>query len=396
MPSSSGTTYTSEANTLSTWVNLLTQDGQHAELTIATALGAPTVTSVAFSGSAGDYTVTITGAGFGSGPAGVPGTETTSYFRIADGAQPGHGEYGFSGDQNTLDYQSWTDNQIVVSGLSADPGDAIELALWNTSTGVGATWGGYVPPTASDMPVISSVQFSGSGQNLSMTIYGSGFGNAPANLSSGDTQYFVFGDFRTPSNGGSSLFSAGNSSFTGSSKDGVTLNYVSWSNDEIVINGFGGTYGQSSYVVQNGDPVTIQVWNTSDTAATGPQTAWGGFITNTTNVAATDDFYGDSHSDILWRQTGGSAPGSVYVWQMNGRAIVGGGAAPWVDPSWTIQGTGDFTGNGASDILWGSNGGAVDLWSMNGYSGLQHVLSRLGGPELGLDHSGHRRLLRQR
>jgi len=83
------------------------------------------------------------------------------------------------------------------------------------------------------------------------------------------------------------LFSAGNSSFTGSSKDGVTLNYVSWSNDEIVINGFGGTYGQGSYAVQNGDPVTIQVWNTGDTATNGPQTAWGGFVTNGPAITGT-------------------------------------------------------------------------------------------------------------
>jgi len=46
-----------------------------------------------------------------------------------------------------------------------------------------------------------------------------------------------------------------------------------------VIGGFAGSYGQGCATVQNGDPVTIEIWNTSDTSQTGPQTAWGGIIT---------------------------------------------------------------------------------------------------------------------
>lgn len=76
-----------------------------------------------------------------------------------------------------------------------------------------------------------------------------------------------------------------------------------------------------------------------------------------------ESLLGPLASDILWRQNAGA----VYVWEVNGTAIVGGGSAPWVDPSWTIQGTGNFTGNGMSDILWqNSCTGAVELWTMNG------------------------------
>ncbi len=46
-----------------------------------------------------------------------------------------------------------------------------------------------------------------------------------------------------------------------------------------MINGFSGTYGQNGMVINNGDPVAIMLWNSNDSSYTGPQTAWGGFVT---------------------------------------------------------------------------------------------------------------------
>jgi serralysin len=35
-------------------------------------------------------------------------------------------------------------------------------------------------------------------------------------------------------------------------------------------------------------------------------------------------------------------------------------------PSWHVKGTGDFNGDGFSDILWQNSSGAVAIWEMNG------------------------------
>ena len=57
----------------------------------------------------------------------------------------------------------------------------------------------------------------------------------------------------------------------------------------------------------------------------------------------TGDFYGDSHSDILWQST----DGQVAIWEMNGTNIIGGGTlGPNPGPSWKAIGAGDFNGDG--------------------------------------------------
>jgi len=240
----------------------------------------PSITRVTVSGTTDNYTVTVSGLGFGNAPPGVPCTAcVTPDFRIADAAQIGSGEWGFAGDARTLSYQTWTDNVIVVGGLRGSPGDAISLALWNPSTQRGATWGGNIPPVPTGTPAISSVAFSGSGQTLVMTISGSGFGSAPPGVPGvANTHYFAFGDFRSHRGKGSSWFSAGNSSFGVWRPDAVMLNYVSWSDTEIVINGFGGAYGLDGAMVESGDPVILTLWTSGSTSFKGPQTAWGGFL----------------------------------------------------------------------------------------------------------------------
>jgi hypothetical protein len=245
----------------------------------------PQITGVVFSGSPGNYTVTVNGSGFGNLQSALPFTGDTSNFRIADAAQLGYGEWGYTGDGNMLTYQSWSDTQIQVSGFGGQPGDAIAMALWNPVSGGGATWGGNVPG-GTGTPQITSVTFSGAGSNLQMRIVGSGFGNAPTNMPfTGDLNQFIFGDFSTHSGGGSSLFEAGGALWGVRQPDAVTLNYVSWSDTEIVISGFAGAYGQGNAILQNGDPVTIEIWNASDSGQTGPQTAWGGVITSPATVA---------------------------------------------------------------------------------------------------------------
>jgi len=116
---------------------------------------------------------------------------------------------------------------------------------------------------------------------------------------------------------------------------------------------------------------------------------------------AARDLDGDGQSDIVWRHTGGALyvwqmngtaleassyllpislawtiqgwglrrgreerravagddVGATYVWFMNGAATIGAGyTASQTDNTWTIQGVGDFDGDGMSDILWRQRG----------------------------------------
>jgi hypothetical protein len=81
-------------------------------------------------------------------------------------------------------------------------------------------------------------------------------------------------------------------------------------------------------------------------------------------AAGTGDFNGDGKSDILWRDT---SSGTAAIWLMNGAQVTGAagvGSAPF--SLWSISETGDFNGDGKSDILWHDSNGNVAIWFMNG------------------------------
>jgi hypothetical protein len=242
--------------------------------------GRPLIHSVAVSGGAGDYTVELRGQGFGGPTVALPYVGDLPNFRIGDEAQPGPGEWGFSGDADTLHYLVWTRSEVEVSGLGAEPGDALVIALWNATTGAGATWGGDVAPEAPTAPIIRSVGFSSLGTpvDLRIVVKGQGFGAAPRSLPFvGDLDTFSFWDGRRGC-GSSASFSAGGSYFGDAPADAVTLHYQSWSDTKIVVTGFRGAYGSGCAELRSGDPVAVTVWNSADTSLAGPQAAKRGLI----------------------------------------------------------------------------------------------------------------------
>ena len=74
------------------------------------------------------------------------------------------------------------------------------------------------------------------------------------------------------------------------------------------------------------------------------------------------DFYGDGRSGVVWQSDSGMA----VIWEMNGTALIGGGAFANPGPSWVVKGSGDFNGDGCADIVWQNNDGTVVIWEMNG------------------------------
>ena len=87
-------------------------------------------------------------------------------------------------------------------------------------------------------------------------------------------------------------------------------------------------------------------------------------ISNDWKIAATSDFNGDGRSDILWRNDNGQF--GTWLADANGRLAYNGAAGLLaVTNDWKIIGTGDFNGDGRSDILWRNDNGQFGTWLAN-------------------------------
>ena len=122
----------------------------------------------------------------------------------------------------------------------------------------------------------------------------------------------------------------------------------------------------------NGDGLSDILWrNVGGQLSNWLGTAGGGFVVNDANafasvpvdwqVVGTGDFNGDGRSDILWRNLDG--------WLSNWLATPGGGysvndanALTLVPNDWQVAGVGDFNGDGRSDILWRNVNGQLSNW----------------------------------
>jgi endoglucanase len=81
------------------------------------------------------------------------------------------------------------------------------------------------------------------------------------------------------------------------------------------------------------------------------------------SIQGIGDFDGDGNSDLLWRH----ASGLVGMWLMHGTTIYSQVNSATAASEWQVQGVGDFNGDGKSDILWRDTAtGKVSLWLMNG------------------------------
>jgi hypothetical protein len=91
-------------------------------------------------------------------------------------------------------------------------------------------------------------------------------------------------------------------------------------------------------------------------------------------AVTTGDFDGNGHSDILWRNDNGM----VSIWdngQIGGAHVISGAGV--VASTWHFAGTGVFDGNGRDDILWRNDNGAASIWD-NAQIGSAHIISGAG------------------
>jgi hypothetical protein len=119
--------------------------------------------------------------------------------------------------------------------------------------------------------------------------------------------------------------------------------------------------GRSDVLLQNSATGAISVWRAQ---ANGALSDAGNLSANSLDaswkVAGIGDFNGDGRADILWRHSSGVLgewTGQSGVFQNNS-----GVAANPVDNSWTVVGIADYNGDGRDDILWRHSSGEIGQW----------------------------------
>jgi hypothetical protein len=84
-------------------------------------------------------------------------------------------------------------------------------------------------------------------------------------------------------------------------------------------------------------------------------------------MVGTNDFNADGRPDVLWRH---ATSGENVLWYMNGSVLASGTfltPSALTDTRWGMAGTGDFNLDGRPDILWRhSTSGEIVAWFMNG------------------------------
>jgi len=205
----------------------------------------------------GTYSATITGTHFGAAPSDVPCTSCyPAEMQVVDlNSQP---------NPQAINVTGWSDTSITITEVAVAAGDAVRVAVYNVAAGNTAAFGGRIGKLKG-APKISSITTSGSGQGLVVTINGSGFGPPPSVVGSNtDSPFLVLTDFNAQAPGTNGF--PWNAGFCGANDcDGVTANYTSWSDTQVVINGFGSSYG-NTWQVNKLDSFCVGIWPSTSTS----------------------------------------------------------------------------------------------------------------------------------
>jgi hypothetical protein len=198
-----------------------------------------------------------------------------------------------------------------------------------------------------------------------ITDFGAGDAITFSDASLGSFSFSLSGSTLTYSGGSLTLSNApgGTLSMSAASGGGVQLSLAA----AIMSSSFSG------HTDFNGDGRDDILWRND----TGRVTDWlgqagsGGFVSNFANadanagtdwhVVGTGDFNGDGRSDVLWRNDNGDV--TDWLGQSGGGFVSNFGNAYYpIDNSWHVAGTGDFNGDGREDILWRNDSGRVTDW----------------------------------
>ena len=188
-----------------------------------------------------------------------------------------------------------------------------------------------------------------------------------------DAIRWIYGDGLNSCSGGSPAPTvSGINSTTGVTAGGTSVtisgsNFVSGATVSI-----GGTAATSVVVTAPGSITAVtgaHALGTVNVMVTNPDTQTGTLTNGFTYVttAKTGDFSGDGSTDMIWRNV---STGSDVLWFFNGTAYTSGATLPTVaDTNWRIVGAADFNRDGKNDLVWHNVAtGATVFWYMNGPS----------------------------
>ncbi|MGN6057152.1 MAG: M10 family metallopeptidase C-terminal domain-containing protein [Sphingomicrobium sp.] len=259
-----------------------------------------------------------------------------------------------SGGNDTLDYSGFTSNQLI----NLNP---------ETFSNVGGLTGNVM--VARGTVIENAIGGSGNDQIIGNSVANHLTGNAgndTLNGGAGD-------DFLTGGSGIDTLTGgAGNDTFidTLTGLNGDTITDFS-PGDKIVITDaslstftfsvIGTTLTVNGFTVHLGAAPAGTITASAATGG-GVQLSFG--TANNVHHGAADDFNGDGRSDLLWRNDSGVL--TDWLGNANGSFTDNSATAQVSVPlNWHVVGTGDFNGDGRSDILWRSDTGVLTDWLGN-------------------------------
>jgi len=193
----------------------------------------PVVDSIEEANTGQNATWIIQGSGFGTLPSSDFGYGDTPYFQIY---YNGGVSAGNTGNVILIDYETWTNNLIVIKGFNdgyyenlgwpIDPGTAYRLLIQNPQSGSSTNYYGTFPSQISapnGAPIISNVAVTNYGQSgMTVTVTGSGYGTQPDTLPyTGDEAGF-----------GLTIVNQGS---LGNTDNADPLTYTQWTNTEIQV-----------------------------------------------------------------------------------------------------------------------------------------------------------------
>ncbi len=244
---------------------------------------------------------------------------------------------------------------LVISDVRSDfDGDGKDDILWRNDNGQFGGWlangnGGFAYNAAGGAPIVSTDWHIVGGGDFN------GDGRSDMLWRNDNGQ---FGNWLANPNGG----------FAYNAAAGVTMVSTDW---HIVGTGDFNGDGRDDILWRNVDG-TLGNWLANPNGGHSYNAAAGAVQVSTDwHIAGTGDYNGDGRTDILWRNDNGQF-GNWLANTSGGFAYNAAAGITAVDNSWKIVGSGDFNGDGRTDILWRNDNGQFGDWLANTSGGFAY------------------------